>query len=122
MIRRYDHSKDFPMVSKWFEMHGKKIERRDIPAIGFIRNNAAAGFLFETGTSVALIEMIVTNPEVSIFERYNAVREVTKKLLEICRFRKYKVWAITTSRSISRIAESFKFESRGWSHILHKGD
>lgn len=121
MIRRYE-KKDFPMIAAWFNRRGLAIDPNDLPAIGFIRNEAAAGFLYETGSNVALIENIITNPDANLFERYNGVREVVKKLLEICRFKRYRIWAITKSRSISRMAVSFGFEGQGWYEILHKGE
>lgn len=120
MIRRYETT-DFPMINAWFNRRGLDIKPEELPKIGFIRNNAAAGFLYETGTSVALIENMVTNPDVSIFERYNGVREVTKKLLEVAKFRRYRVTCITRSRSISRIATSFGFKGYGWYEILQRG-
>lgn len=121
MIRRYE-TEDYAMIESWFNKHGKTIDPRDLSPIGFIRNEAAAGFLYETESRVCIIDNIVTNPDVSMFERYNGVREVVKKLLEIVRFKKYRVWAITHNRSISRIAQSFGFKSQGWYEILHKGD
>lgn len=120
MIRRYE-KQDYSMVGSWFTRRGLIILPDELPQIGFIRNNAAAGFLYETGTRIALIENMVTNPDVSIFERYNAVREVMKKLLEVSRFRGYRLMAVTRSRSLSKIVGTFGFESHGWYEILHKG-
>lgn len=120
MIRRVEPS-DHPMIIAWFNRRGLSLLRSDLPEIGFVRNNAAAGFLYETGTNIAIIENIVTNPDAPLAERYYAVREVVKKLLEVTRFKKYKVWAITKNNSISRMAVSFGFERQGWYEILHRG-
>lgn len=120
MIRRYEDS-DFPMIESWFLKRGLEILPNELPEIGFIRNNAAAGFLYETGTKIALIENVVTNPDVSMFERYNGVREVAKKLIEIARFRKYRLFSVTRSSGISRIAQSLGFVSRGCYEILDRG-
>lgn len=121
MIRRYTNI-DYPMIHNWFRARGIHMAPEDLSDIGFIRNNAAAVFLYETGTRMAVIENLVTNPDVPLSERYHAVREVLKKALEICRFRKYRVYGFTRSKSVSRITRSLGFESLGCFELLRKGD
>lgn len=80
--RRYNKDTDFQDVTSWWLLHDQIPPLPAMyPETGFIVENVAAAFLFRTDSSMALIEMIIYNPETPKDIRQKALNEVIESVI-----------------------------------------
>jgi len=69
----YVPEQHYAQVLRWFELFGETIFPEALPPTGLIVPGVAAGFLYRTDSSMAMIESLVASKEVSKEERTRAV-------------------------------------------------
>lgn len=75
------YSSYLPEINEWLIAHGKTpVELKDMPALGFIADGIAAGFLRQ-GEDVGIIDGIVTNPKASSEDRNLALDLIFDRLV-----------------------------------------
>lgn len=60
-IRRYDET-DFAVINQWWIAHGWTMVPSMLPRIGFVVDGICAGFLYQTDSTFALLEWVISNP------------------------------------------------------------
>lgn len=65
----------------WFQHDWPTLPREALPKTGFIVDGLAAGFLYKTDSTFAILEFIVGNPEANKEKRRQAIDLVVKELL-----------------------------------------
>jgi len=74
-------SKYLADINKWLTAHGKtQVELVDMPSLGFVAENVAAGFLRQ-GEYMGVIDAIITNPEASSEDRNLALDLIFERLV-----------------------------------------
>ncbi len=63
----------FEELQRWFQARNEDLAREGLPQSGFVIPGKAAGFLYRTDSSLALIENLVASPELRPEERSAAV-------------------------------------------------
>lgn len=73
---------DCDAINSWLEARNlQAILPEQLPSIGFIVTDVAAGFLYQTDSTVAYLETYVTNPAKKSTLRNLALDAITAKLL-----------------------------------------
>ncbi len=81
-MRTFDLSLDLPDLNAWYAARGEPGWTADmVPPTGYIEPGVAAGFLFITNTTIALMEGMVTNPRADPAARDRALDEIAHLLL-----------------------------------------
>ena len=119
MVRLYteqDHSE----VSKWWSAHNMPaIPKMALPKVGFMVQGVAAGFLYQTDSSVAFIENFISNPESDWATRQTALDDITNSILRYAISHGFKqVVALTTSQAIYERACPMGFTPQGAFQVL----
>jgi hypothetical protein len=83
---------DFDQIARWFEARGTKMPPRSLfPRSGFIIDDVAAGFLYFTDSTVAIIDSYVSNPLSEPKTRSDALDAITLALIGFARFHGVKL-------------------------------
>lgn len=69
----YVPEQHYAQVLRWFELFGETIFPEVLPPTGLIIPGVAAGFLYRTDSSLAMIESLVANREAPKEERTRAI-------------------------------------------------
>lgn len=69
-------------VQEWAEGHGVRLDADTLPSIGYLANDAAAGWLFLTDSRIGLMESFVTNPKAPLRLRRSSLDEVGAAIIE----------------------------------------
>lgn len=114
MIREFLPS-DLPEINRWFAARGAaELELRHLPETGFISPGVAAGFLYLTDSSIALLESYVSSPSAGLKDRSRAIDAITAALLAEAKRREVSnVVAICATRGIERRAQKFGMQVIG---------
>lgn len=75
---RYKPDQDYPTVKAWWQIHGwTPMPPESLPAVGLMvaqgEHKLVAGWLYNTDTNIAWIEMIISNPLCDKIERDKAL-------------------------------------------------
>ena len=116
----------FDMVAHLGEVQGWAIGQgvepmapESLPKVGFIEPGVAAGWLYGTDSTVGFLEQFVTNPGAPLKARYAAVDAIAAALMAHARRTGItRVVAMTSHRSIGRIALRHGFRYAGPMHVL----
>lgn len=122
MIARAYKRKDLEAINDWYQMHGHPtVESHMLPSVGFVVDGVCAGFLFQTDSSMCLLDAYVANPQASAPSRSLGQDLVTNALMERAKDLGYRaVIAITEHPSIVRRCKEYKFKDDGARHIFVK--
>lgn len=106
---------DFDEIEKWFRAREMPVPERSLfPKIGFIVDNIAAGFIYFTDSSVAIIDCYISNPKSDKRNRDEALRAITGALITTAKFHKVKLLKCDTSLDAVKIrAEASGFKRIG---------
>lgn len=78
----YVREQHFEQVRDWLRFWKEEMVPRALPENGFVVPGKAAGFLYRTDSSIALIENLVAAPGLSREERSEAVDAVVTAVIE----------------------------------------
>lgn len=72
---------DLGTINGWMKGHDKRgFVAEELPTIGFIVDGVAAAFLYQTDSSVGILENFVSNPEASPQQVASALDKIVKEL------------------------------------------
>jgi hypothetical protein len=92
---------DLAELNSWYRARGDQpISIELLPPTGFIEPGVAAGFLYLTNSSLALIEGFVSNPAASSEARHQALSAITAAILDLAETRSASVVAFIADESI----------------------
>ncbi len=84
-MRRFN-ANDLDTVNSWYMARGMRVmEPDELPAVGFYEPGVAAGFVYQTDSSIALLEGYVTNPDADPVVRDGALDSITLALMRAAR-------------------------------------
>ena len=107
-------------VREWFSKRG--LEMPTLPPTGVIIPHKAAAWLLCTDSDTAIIECLVSNPELGDRSRKEAVRAVIRRLMELAKARGYKqVVGFTQRESVLDICKGLYFKEAGSYSLVIKG-
>jgi hypothetical protein len=111
---------DLAEVNGWRLAHGLAgVALDQLPAAGQIEPDVAAGFLYATDSSIALLDGYITNPAAGLRERSRAVDEITSSLLRAAKAGGARsVVAVCLAGGIARRARRFGLGFRGAARVL----
>ena len=97
-VARFSGPEHEAHVVGWFEARGLSANIvRLRPEVGLVVPGVAAGFLFQTDSPVALIDGVITNPEVDKSTRGDAVRLLFVSLFDLASELGFtEVWGLST--------------------------
>lgn len=73
---------DYTTIAAWYRGHGQPVPPfRVLPEIGFIVDDVAAAFLYQTDGGICLLENYIRNPDIDSTDADQALDELTKTLL-----------------------------------------
>jgi len=79
--RRYTEL-DYMEMCKWWEKRGLPAPSKEyLPKIGYLVEDMAAGFLYQTDGNIGLLDMYITNSEQEPNQRVDSLRAITTSLL-----------------------------------------
>ena len=106
----------------WYTARGISVPPASaLPKIGFIVDNIAAGFLYQTDSSVTLLEGFITNQDTTQAERDAGLDQIVKALMaEADTLGATTVLAMTQSQAIYNRACKFGFSDIGAFQLLTK--
>jgi len=105
MMRMFNHYKDMSTLSLWLELRNEPPLKLELPKIGFIVDDIAAGFLCQTDSGWCFIDPFFSNPKAKVKDIRLAMVEIGNVLLDTARQMKFKrVLYITSKDSISKFA------------------
>jgi len=101
MVRRYK-TEDFDQIKQWLIDRNQKVfHPRILPKVGFIVDDLAAVFLYQTDSDLAYIENLVSNPHAGYEERDDAICQVTDTALQAATILGFKfVMGVTKNKSV----------------------
>jgi len=107
----YDRSVHDAMVTRWCSSRGVPATLLDmLPERGFIVPDVAAGFLYQTDSTMALIEGIVANPKADSRIRDDALDQVFFALFDLARDLGFElVWGFSPRPEIETRARRIGF-------------
>lgn len=121
MKARLVMGKDLEQLQEWYKEWNQPIpSRRSFPYIGFMVDGIAAGFLYQTDSTVCLLDGYITNRKMSHDARYEAMEEITSKLLNEALYRGFhEVIALTKIPKIKeRLLNNWNFNDSGQYTLL----
>lgn len=102
-VREYK-SGDYSEICKWFKLHGLGTPMRDqLPMNGFIVPKIAAGFIYLTDSSVAILDCFIANPDSDDHQRDAAIDLIVSKLTTFARTRCVQLLIANTKIPVIRL-------------------
>ena len=119
MLTPWDPEQHFDKAVAWASARGVELRDDIIPRIGFVSDDAAIGWLYQTDSGLGLLETFVTNPEATPKARHAAVDEVGVALIEEAKHLGItRLVTMTSHRSIGRMCLRRGFSYSGPMHVL----
>ncbi|MFP2931145.1 hypothetical protein ACLESO_39315 [Pyxidicoccus sp. 3LG] len=111
----------FEQIKSWLEFWNETMTTDALPKIGYIVPDKAVGFLYQTDSSVCMMENIVAKPGLSREERSEAVDAVFNALLADAKRLGFKlVVGYTQLEAMVKRTERFGFSPIGTFHLVAK--
>ncbi len=100
---------DLMQINCWLELRDKKpLRLADLPAVGFIVEDTAVGFLYQTDSNTAYIETFISNPTAKHI--YSAMDDITKALITYATDHGFKrLLGVTQHNTIKELANKHNF-------------
>lgn len=114
---------DLDTMNEWYAARGlPRVPRDALPAVGFIVDKLAAGFLYRTDApGLALVDGVVTAPDAPRLARAKAVEDVVRALsIEARKLRIPRVVGLTSVSGMSRLCERLGWTRIGTYQLLRK--
>lgn len=114
-MMKYYTEADYTKIASWLRQRGFQVPMPDdLPEIGLVERDVAAGFLVLTDTSCAIIDFLVSNPSANKVRVGRAINEIADGLLgHAKRAGMKRVKCNTRVASVKKLAESRGFKSAG---------
>ncbi|MBN1208250.1 MAG: hypothetical protein JXB05_25550 [Myxococcaceae bacterium] len=77
----YVPEEHFPQIDQWFREWNEAITADALPRVGFIVPGTAAGFLYQTDSSVAWVESLIVPKEADKEERNRALDAIVHAII-----------------------------------------
>ena len=121
-LKLLDTEKDLAQINSWAKERGmREFDPSTIPDFALIAPGLAAGFLYKTDSTIAIIEGLITNPSANKLERGRAIDDIIKTLLDHAKEAGFKyVKGDTRIENISARARSFGFHDLGFFSLFGK--
>lgn len=113
---------DLDEINEWYKSRGlPKFLRSMAPKTGFIVHGVAAVFVYMTDSSIAIIEGLVSNPEVEKSERRAVIRNLVNYAYDYAIGQKELVVAIIKNGWVKDLAKTTGYRSIGTHELFIKG-
>lgn len=120
LVRPWSNS-DYGKYCQWFITRAMVAPPAQcLPAVGFIVDDVAAGFLIQTDCKVAIIEHVTTNPKADGEDREKALNEIFNELQFVARKKGFKfLFGNTRFEEIAKRGERYGFKEIGkYDHFM----
>lgn len=113
-MRRFT-KKDIPTINAWYQARKLPPLHPELyPDIGYIVENVAAGFIYQTDSVLCFIEGYIANPQTSKEERKAAFDEITTALIRTAKDHGFKsILAYSQLEEIRKRCERYDFKFKG---------
>lgn len=113
---------DIEMIQQWYSARGVEVpSANSLPEIGYIVGDIAAGFIYQTDSSICMLDGYITNPTRIGSLRDEAIEAITYKLLTEAVTRGFtEVLALSRAPRIKDKALNWKFENGGEYTLFHR--
>lgn len=120
-IRKFK-PEDYGQLASWAADRDVSLPPLDaLSTIGLIVDDVAAGFLYFTNSSIALLEGFIANPKTDKNDRDSAVNWITLNLIELAKSNGVKILKCDTKiETVINRAYNFGFEDKGTARVLIK--
>lgn len=121
-VEEFNPIHHYIQMCSWYYAHNiQPMSIEFYPAKGFIIENIAAGFLYQTDSNVVFAENFITNPLESPEKRFNALELISKYILEYVEsIKPKKIIVSSKERSMIERAKRLEFKEIDNYTILHK--
>lgn len=115
MTARKFIQEDLAQVNRWHALHEMPvIGYDDLPEIGFIVPGVCAGFLYQTDSSVCMLDGYISNPESEKNARKDALDAITFLLITTAKDLMFTtIMAFTKNQSVMGRCERYEFTKKG---------
>lgn len=123
MRLRFFRHEDFEQINEWYTLRQMPPMRRDmLPKVGYIVDGVAAGFLYQTDSSMCLLDGFIANPLAEGHEREAALDKITDALIsEADSLDFFSIVAMTKNTSIRARCRKYHFTPKGEYHVYVRG-
>lgn len=123
MRLRFFRPEDFDQINEWYALRQMAPMRRDIiPKVGYIVDGVAAGFLYQTDSSMCLLDGFIANPLAEKHERAEALDKITDALIsDADRLDFFSIVAMTKNEAIRERCRKYHFSPKGEYHVYVRG-
>lgn len=97
IVRRYE-PKDFEQIRSWGKQYGAEYSADQFPEVGFIVDDVAAYFLYQTDSMCCWLENMVAKKDVDNHVREQALELIIDAILKEAKERGFKVAHASTNR------------------------
>lgn len=107
--------KDHNTINLWQNAHGlARLEEHLFPSVGYIVENVAAGFLYQTDSSLCFIDGYISNPASDKAERREAFDQITDNVIRTARDHGFRnILAYTQHPEIMKRCVRYQFAPKG---------
>ena len=110
--------KDFEQIQAWGKEWGANYSEDQFPQIGFIVDDVAAYFLYQTDSSVCFLENMVSNKKIHQEIKNQALTLIAEAILKKAKEEEFTVaYATTNNVAIAKRAAEHGAKCQ-WGHLL----
>lgn len=109
---RYSADQHYPQIMQWYRARGQPSPKRlEIPNIGLVIPEVAAGFLVHTDTHFALFWGLVSNPQMPKQFREIALTTITTSIADLAQQEGYShILGLTTQDAVRAYAANQNYQ------------
>lgn len=113
---------DIKEVNDWYlKRRLPALEEDSFPQVGFVIRGIAAIFIYLTDSNIALIEGLISNPEVSFLKRGRALMSLIHTAHAAAQNLRERVVVLVKEESVEALALSLGYASIGKYELLVRG-
>lgn len=123
MRARFYRPEDLIEINEWYSLRQMTPMRADIiPKVGYIVEGVAAGFLYQTDSSMCLFDGFIANPLAERHEREEGLDKITDALISQAeKLNFYSIVAMTKHEVIRERCRKYHFAPKGEYHVYVRG-
>lgn len=122
-IQKYSPKKHYKAVASWYHARNMAAPLPDsLPTLGFVVDGKVAGWLYQTDSTVALVDGFIASPDTLPSSRKQAIEVLAGLLLDLAHSLGYHTVLATTSHpTIKKMCHKHKFvETNQTLYILNE--